>query len=176
MDTKTTIGAIIGTVLIGGVLVAYTEVDRQAVEQLDDVPVLEEKKDGYKKPDYNLESVRFESIRKEIDVRYQVAHDTLSEAYYEQEPFVWEGVDYGILTKAEFDAFQGMIWSQYVILFHETNKSKPLAEQIPEEEYNKELVATTTESGAVEKIKVDKDKRADELLKEYKKYVPEITI
>lgn len=83
----------------------------------------------------NYDGIQYESLRKAIDWRYTQAHDTLSEAYYEQKTFVWQGIDYGIITKDQFDKTQALIWAKYEILFHEENIKQLPEDRIPLNEY-----------------------------------------
>lgn len=83
----------------------------------------------------NYDNIQHESLRRVIDWRYTQAHDILSEAYYEQKAFVWEGTDYGVLTKEKFDKTQALIWAKYEILFHEENMKQEAKDRIPLAEY-----------------------------------------
>lgn len=178
---KITKAIIIGTILVSGVLVSYTAVDQDAVDRFLNPPpqpepqILATSTKKYKAPNYNENGVRYEKIRKSLDKRYQEIHDTLSKAYYEKTPFVWQGVDYGVLSKDQFDDYQAMIWAQYEIHFDEENKALPVDEQIPDAEYNERYkTAVDDETGETSRVKVKVDQEAKDLIKNLKKNVTQI--
>ncbi len=119
----------------------------------------------YEAAELNLKGVQHETIRQKIDARYRIAHDVLSEAYYEKKEFTWKGHNHGILSKEEFEELNELLWAEYDVLFHEENMKLPEKDRIAEIEYNyirdraKELrtqqveVVDTKYNRALEKIR-----------------------
>lgn len=63
---------------------------------------------AYTAAERNYEGVEWEEIRLRVDPPYNALHDSLSAAYYERRPFAWEGKDYGVLSKEQFDKLHGL--------------------------------------------------------------------
>lgn len=84
----------------------------------------------------NWDGIQHEELRRKVDPQYNELHDALTEAYYAGHPFSWGGMDYGVLTKEQFDELHGVIFHMRDIEFHEQNQKQPKEKQIPEEEYN----------------------------------------
>jgi hypothetical protein len=104
-------------------------------QQLEDTP--------YIAAGRNFTDVQHESLRLELDGKYNALHDELSATYYDYWKkglsFPWQGYDAQPTleqSKALFDKLHGLIWHHYEVEFHQLNLSKPLLERIPEEEYN----------------------------------------
>ena len=134
--------AVIAVVGISIAAAAPAVLDRGPVEE-----VVGER--TYIPAEHNLDRVRFKEVREKIDARYRDAHDSLSAAYYEGEPFVWGGVDYGILDEPTFQKLQALIWDEYLVLFDEENKKLPEKERIPTNEYD----AVRDENGDIDRSK-----------------------
>lgn len=84
----------------------------------------------------NWTGIQHEELRRKVDPKYNEFHDALSEAHYEKLPFSWGGVDYGVLSKEQFDELHGLLFHIRDIEFHEENMKQLEAVRIPEEEYN----------------------------------------
>lgn len=90
----------------------------------------------WKTPVRNWKGIQFEVLRRQVDPKFNQAHDVLSKAYYEGKPLVWKGKDWGILDKETFDKLHGLIFHQRTIAFHVANMKLPQSERILEAEYN----------------------------------------
>lgn len=96
----------------------------------------------YTKPplDYrNTKGIEFEEIRKVIDTAFNACHDELSFCYYNQRPFIWNGRNYGQLTKETFDKLHGLIFDLREVRFNEENKKQPLEKQVWSKDYAERL-------------------------------------
>ncbi|MEM2124991.1 MAG: hypothetical protein QXQ53_01175 [Candidatus Methanosuratincola sp.] len=83
-------------------------------------------------PERNFDGVQFETLRKEVDKRFNDLHDELSDCYYNHKPFR----HYGILSKELFDKLHGLIFLKRDVAFHEANLRRPPEERIPTEKYD----------------------------------------
>lgn len=90
----------------------------------------------WKAPVRNWEGIQFEALRRQVDPKFNQAHDVLSEAYYEETEFIWKRKNWGVLDKETFDKLHGLIFHLRTLKFHEENKKQSKKAQIPEEEYN----------------------------------------
>ena len=133
-NKKVIILAIIGLAFIGG-LVLLNQPDVPVGAD----PVLNANtsatRNAYIEPPvekFNLNGVEHEVVRKKIDLRYKVAHDKLSKAYYDKLVYG----TYGVLDEATFIKLQQALWAEYEILFNAENKKLTEKERIPEEDYN----------------------------------------
>jgi len=80
----------------------------------------------------NFDNIQFESLRKQIDAKFNDIHDEISDCYYNKKPFR----SYGILDKTTFDKLHGLIFLIRDIQFHQENLKQVTENRIPEEEYN----------------------------------------
>ena len=103
----------------------------------------------------NFNGVQFEELRKEIDPKYNMVHDELSDCYYDKKPFR----NYGVLTKEQFDKLHSLIFQKREVEFHDENLKRP--EKYDETKYND----ITDKDGNVIGKKVDK---AQEKIQELK--------
>ena len=114
----------------------------------------------------NFDRVQFEELRKKIDWKYNLAHDALSQAYYEGQEFIWKGYNYGVLDKVTFDKLQAMIWARYKIMFHQENLKQ--TNPYPESEYNEICVKYVgTGENRICKTKAKENEKALERIQEY---------
>ncbi len=79
---------------------------------------------GYKLAPRNLQNVQFADIRQAVDPLVNACHDALSAAYYGKKPFVWNGIDYGVLDKATFDKLHGLLFLHHEVLLAEENERR----------------------------------------------------
>lgn len=82
-------------------------------------------------PERNLDNIQYESLRKQIDKKYNDLHDELSDAFYNRKPFRGK-----LLNKEEFDRLHGLIFDLHFLEFHEKNLEQPESERIQVEKYN----------------------------------------
>lgn len=101
----------------------------------------------------NRDRIRHKVVRDSLDLRFEDAHNELSEAYYGKDDgsggliegwrhgtsAPWQGFDVqATLTESKtlFDALHGLIWTHYDVDFHTANLALPVDQRIPEREYN----------------------------------------
>ena len=106
----------------------------------------------------NFDKVQFETLRKQIDGKYNSVHDELSDCYYNKKPFR----AYGVLNKETFDKLHGLIFLQREVEFHEENLKQPEKDQYDEEKYNIEK----DKDGNIIKNKYNDTKTKIEVLKD----------
>ena len=81
----------------------------------------------------NMDSIQFETIRKQIDKKYNDLHDELSDCYYNKKAYK----EYGVLDKATFDKLHALVFCHRDIEFHSVNMAQDDEKlRIPESEYN----------------------------------------
>lgn len=80
----------------------------------------------------SYENVQHSDIRQYVDEPYMRFHDALSDAYYNDEPFEWDGTDYGVLDEATFEAFHQYVHDLRTLAFHWLNRQTA---EVPEDEY-----------------------------------------
>lgn len=90
----------------------------------------------WKSPKRNWKGIQFESLRRQVDPKFNEAHDALSKAYYEGTEFIWKDKNWGVLNKETFDKLHGLIFHLRTLKFHQENEKQPKEAQIPEEKYN----------------------------------------
>lgn len=83
-------------------------------------------------PDRNFDGIQFETLRKQIDPKFNDVHDELSAAFYNGKPFR----TFGVLDKATFDKLHGLIFALRDVAFHQANIAQPVGNQINQDEYN----------------------------------------
>ena len=97
----------------------------------------------WQSPERNFNRVQHEKLRKNIDSKYNILHDELSDCYYNywkkglSKPF--QQYDKGNTleeSKQIFDKLHGLIFQQRMVKFHEENLKQTLEDRIPEAEYN----------------------------------------
>lgn len=110
-------------------------------------------------PKRNWEGIQFEQLRRQVDPKFNQAHDALSKAFYEGQPFIWKGKNWGVLDKELFDKLHGLIFELRGLAFHLANKKQAPEEQIPEEQYNE----ARREDRTVEKLTDRAKERIEEL-------------
>ena len=87
-------------------------------------------------PKRNWKGIQFESLRRNVDPKFNDVHDALSKAFYEEKPFIWRGHDWGILSKEQFGKLHGLIFHLRTVEFHRANMAQVAKDRIPESEYN----------------------------------------
>jgi len=83
-------------------------------------------------PIRSWDDVQHESLRREVDPDFNVAHDELSACYYGHQPFR----TYGTLDRELFDKLHSLIWHLHLVAFHDANMARPKSKQIPQSAYN----------------------------------------
>ena len=90
-------------------------------------------------PTLNLDNVDHAEVRSRVDEQSVVLHNTLTEAYYGGTEFIWNGQNYGVLTKAEFDYIHAYASGPIQLLaFHSANielDTQGVITKIDENEY-----------------------------------------
>lgn len=90
----------------------------------------------WKPAERNYDGIQFEGLRKQIDGKFDIVHDELSDCYYNGKPFR----TYGMLDKATFDKLHGLIFLMRDVEFHTENLKLNVENRIPEKEYNAQEV------------------------------------
>jgi len=82
----------------------------------------------------NFDRVRFENLRRTLDIPFNLVHDELSTAYYDYWrkglSYPYQGYDVLLDVEGNF-----VIFEQYNVAFHNTNKSLDAKDKIDEQEY-----------------------------------------
>jgi hypothetical protein len=76
----------------------------------------------YTKANRNYEGVRFQKIREEIDGYLGQLHDDISEAWYDDKDFIWEGYNFGVPDEEMFNDFHRFSDEGRLLAFHFINK------------------------------------------------------
>lgn len=79
-------------------------------------------------PSRNYEGIFLSELRQEVDEKYNLLHDELSDCYYNKKPFR----NYGVLTQEQFDKLHGLIFLMRDEELFEKHKKLPIEKQVKE--------------------------------------------